>query len=173
MLPVVNVGTKSLVDYATISGRGLMAEIQRLAAPLAGKRVLHLSATAFGGGVAEINYTLVPLMKSAGLETDWRIIKGQDEFFNVTKKIHNALQGSPQALSEEEERIFDRYNAENAAEVDDSDYDFVVVHDPQPVSVIDHFPDTGARWIWRCHIDLSTPNEDVLGFLLPSVARYD
>jgi trehalose synthase len=173
MLPIVNVGTKSLADYATISGRGLMAEIQRLAAPLEGKRVLHLSATAFGGGVAEINYTLVPLMKSAGLETDWRIIKGQDEFFNVTKKIHNALQGNPQALTEEEERIFDRYNAENAAEVDDSEYDFVVVHDPQPVSVIDHFPDTAARWIWRCHIDLSTPNEDVLGFLLRSIARYD
>src|SRR5919106_6840486 len=96
MLPVVNVGRKSLVDYATIATRGLMDEILRLAEPLAGKRVLHLSATAFGGGVAEINYTLVPLMKSAGLEAEWRIIKGQDDFFNVTKKIHNALQGNPQ-----------------------------------------------------------------------------
>jgi trehalose synthase len=150
-----------------------MAEIQRLAGPLAGKRVCHVSATAFGGGVAEINYTLIPLMKSAGLETDWRIIKGQDEFFNVTKKIHNALQGNPQGLTEEEERIFEQYNASNAEEFDPSEYDFVIIHDPQPVGMIDHFPDSDARWIWRCHIDPSTPNEDVLGFLLPWIARYD
>jgi trehalose synthase len=99
MLPPVNVGTKSLADYATLLGRGLFAEINRLAEPLQGKRVLHVSATAFGGGVAEINYTLVPLMRSTGLDAEWRIIHGQDEFFNVTKKIHNALQGSPQGLT--------------------------------------------------------------------------
>ncbi len=173
MLPIVNVGTKLLADYATISGRGLMAEIQRLAGPLEGKRVAHLSATAFGGGVAEINYTLVPLMHSAGLQADWLIIKGEDEFFNVTKMIHNALQGNPQGLTEEQERIFHQYNAANAAEFDDSEYDFVIVHDPQPVAMIDHFPDSSAQWIWRCHIDLSTPNEDVLNALLPSIARYD
>src|SRR5215210_5034196 len=173
MLPIVNVGTKALADYATISGRGLMAEIQRLAGPLEGKRVAHLSATAFGGGVAEINYTLIPLMRSAGIEADWLIIKGQDEFFNVTKMIHNALQGNPQGLTEEQERIFHRYNAENAAEFDDSDYDIVIVHDPQPAAMIDHFPNSAAKWIWRCHIDLSTPNEDVLNVLLPSIARYD
>jgi trehalose synthase len=173
MLPIVNVGSKSLADYATISGRGLMAEIQRLAEPLEGKRILHLSATAFGGGVAEINYTLVPLMKSAGLAADWRIIKGQDEFFNVTKMIHNALQGNPQGLTSDEQRIFHEYNAQNAEELDDSEYDFIIVHDPQPAAMIDHFPGSAARWIWRCHIDLSTPNEDVLGVLLPSLARYD
>jgi trehalose synthase len=173
MLPIVNVGTKALADYATISGRGLMAEIQRLAAPLEGKRVLHLSATAFGGGVAEINYTLVPLMKSAGLQADWRIIHGQDEFFNVTKKIHNALQGNPQGLTEEEVRIFQRYNELNAEELDDSEYDFIIIHDPQPAAVIDHFPDSKARWVWRCHIDLSTPNPDVLNVLLPSISKYD
>ena len=173
MLPIVNVGTKALADYATISGRGLMAEIQRLAAPLEGKRVLHLSATAFGGGVAEINYTLVPLMNSAGLQTDWRIIKGEDEFFNVTKKIHNGLQGNPQGLTEEEEQIFQRYNELNAAELDDSEYDFIIIHDPQPAAVIDQFPGSKARWVWRCHIDLSTPNPDVLNVLLPSIAKYD
>jgi trehalose synthase len=173
MLPPVNVGHKSLADYATILGRGLVAEITRLAEPLEGKRVLHLSATAFGGGVAEINYTLVPLMKSAGLETEWRIIHGQDEFFNVTKKIHNALQGSPQGLTPEEEAIFQRYNALNADELDDADYDFIIIHDPQPAAMIDHFPDRHARWIWRCHIDLSEPNRDVLEFLLPSIGRHD
>jgi trehalose synthase len=173
MLPLVNVGQKSLGDYATILGRGLMAEIQRLAEPLQGKRVLHLSATAFGGGVAEINYTLVPMMVDAGLAAEWRIIRGQDDFFNVTKRIHNALQGNPQGLSLEEQQIFHRYNAENAAELDDSDYDFLIIHDPQPAAVIDHFPRSSARWIWRCHIDLSEPNDDVLAFLLPSLVRYD
>jgi trehalose synthase len=173
MLPLVNVGQKSLGDYATILGRGLMAEIQRLAEPLQGKRVLHLSATAFGGGVAEINYTLVPMMVDAGLAAEWRVIRGQDEFFNVTKRIHNALQGNPQGLSLEEQQIFHRYNAANAAELDDSDYDFLIIHDPQPAAVIDHFPRSSARWIWRCHIDLSEPNHDVLAFLLPSLVRYD
>jgi trehalose synthase len=173
MLPLVNVGQKSLGDYATILGRGLMAEIKRLAEPLQGKRVLHLSATAFGGGVAEINYTLVPMMVDAGLAAEWRVIHGQDEFFNVTKRIHNALQGNPQGLSLEEQQIFHRYNAANAAELDDSDYDFLIIHDPQPAAVIDHFPRSSARWIWRCHIDLSEPNRDVLAFLLPSLARYD
>src|ERR671933_2261541 len=98
MLQPVNTGKKSLADYATIATRGLMQEIRRLAEPLGGKRVLHLSATAFGGGVAEINYTLIPLMQDVGLDVEWRIIHGQEEFFNVTKTIHNALQGSPQGL---------------------------------------------------------------------------
>ena len=173
MLPPVNVGHKSLSDYATILGRGLVAEIQRLAEPLEGKRVLHISATAFGGGVAEINYTLVPLMRSVGLDTEWRIIHGEDEFFNVTKKIHNALQGSPVGLTPEEEAIYHRYNAMNAGELDESEYDFVINHDPQPAAMIDHYPDRRARWIWRCHIDLSTPNRDVLDFLLPSISRHD
>src|SRR5215217_9776550 len=106
MLQLVNVGHKSLADYATIAARGLLAQIRTLAEPLAGKRVLHLSATAFGGGVAEINYTLVPLMQDAGLEVEWRIIRGAEEFFNVTKAIHNAIQGDPNALTPEQQEIF-------------------------------------------------------------------
>jgi trehalose synthase len=172
MLQLVNVGKKSLNDYATIATRGLMDEIRRLAEPLRGKRVVHLSATAFGGGVAEINYTLIPLMQDAGLETEWRIIRGADEFFNVTKTIHNALQGNPQGLSEEQRRTFARYQELNAKEFAD-EYDFVVVHDPQPVGLIDHFPNSRAHWVWRGHIDFSAPNRDVFDFLLPSIARYD
>jgi trehalose synthase len=172
MLQLVNVGHKSLTDYATIAARGLMAEIRQLAEPLRGKRVLHLSATAFGGGVAEINYTLVPLMADAGLDTEWRIIRGHEEFFNVTKAIHNALQGSPQSLTAADRAVFDRYQELNARDLQD-DFDFVIVHDPQPVGVIDHLSGSKARWIWRCHIDLSTPNQDVLAYLLPSIGRYD
>jgi trehalose synthase len=172
VLQLVNVGHKSLADYATIATRGLMDEIRTLAAPLEGKRVIHLSATAFGGGVAEINYTLVPLMGSAGLDVEWRIIRGAEDFYNVTKTIHNALQGNPHGLDENQQEIFRRYQELNAREFDD-DYDFVVVHDPQPVGLIDHFPDSDARWIWRGHIDFSTPNKEVFEFVLPSIRRYD
>ena len=166
MLSLVNVGRKSLVDYASIAARGMMDEIAALAEPLEGKRVLHLSATAFGGGVAEINYTLVPLMADVGMHVEWRIIEGTDGFFDVTKAIHNGLQGNPQGLTEEQRGTFRRCNAVNARQLTD-DYDFVVVHDAQPAAMIDTAVGSSARWIWRCHIDLSTPNSDVLEFLLP------
>jgi trehalose synthase len=168
----VNVGHKSLADYATIVSRGLMEQLKALAEPLAGKRVLHLSATAFGGGVAEILYTLVPLMRDAGLETEWRVIFGQDEFFDVTKAIHNALQGAPRSLTEEEKETFRRYNLGNAEALTDS-FDYVIVHDPQPAGVVEHARPCGKHWIWRCHIDLSVPNDEVLDFLLPWLSSYD
>jgi trehalose synthase len=172
MLQLVNTGHKSLADYATIATRGLMDEIRRLAEPLAGKRIVHLSATAFGGGVAEINYTLVPLMQDAGLEVEWRIIQGENEFFEVTKTIHNALQGNPQGLTEKQQETFRRYQELNAKQFED-DCDFVIVHDPQPVGMIDFFPGSAAKWIWRGHIDFSTPNKDVFDFIIPSLGRYD
>jgi trehalose synthase len=171
-LQQVNVGSKALGDYTTIASRGLMEQIRGLAEPLAGKRVLHLSATAFGGGVAEILYTLVPLMRDAGLETEWRVIYGEEEFFDVTKAIHNALQGNPRGLSEEERAIFRRYNQGNA-EALANEFDFVIVHDAQPAAMIEHAREAGRRWVWRCHIDLSTPNREVLDFLLPWLASYD
>jgi trehalose synthase len=173
MLQLVNVGHKSLADYATIATRGLMDEIRALAEPLAGARVLELSATAFGGGVAEIQYTLVPLMQDAGLEVEWRIIRGADEFFAATKAIHNALQGNPQGLTDEQRACFTRFQELNAREIEIEAYDFVFVHDPQPVGVIDYLGGGRAKWAWRGHIDFSTPNPDVLDFLLPSIRRYD
>src|SRR5579864_5227354 len=173
MLQLVNVGHKKLADYATIATHGLMDEIVDLAKPLAGARVLELSATAFGGGVAEIQYTLVPLMQDAGLDVEWRIIRGAEEFFAATKTIHNALQGNPQGLTEEQGECFRRFQKLNAREVEIDDYDFVVVHDPQPVGVIDYLGGGRAKWTWRGHIDFSTPNDGVLDFLLPSIRRYD
>src|SRR5205814_4934277 len=145
MLTLVNAGHKSIADYATIASRGVMAEIERLAEPLAGKRVLHLSATAFGGGVSEILYTLVPLMADVGLEVEWRIIKGAEEFFNVTKTLHNGLQGDPRSLTADEIEVFRRYNAMNAEELPAYEYDFVIVHDPQPAATTDHFAARRAK----------------------------
>ena len=134
---------------------------------------MHLSATAFGGGVAEINYTLVPLMADVGLDVEWRIMQGADEFYDVTKAIHNALQGDPRSLDPDEIEIFRRYNAQNAEQLAADDYDYVIVHDPQPAGVIDSFANSRAKWIWRGHIDFSTPNQEVFSLLLPSLRRYD
>src|SRR3954469_8068719 len=150
-----------------------MDEIRRLAEPLQGKRVVHLSATAFGGGVAEINYTLVPLMADAGLEVEWRIIRGAEDIFGVTKAIHNALQGDPRVLTPEEQEIFRHYNALNAEELPADDYDYVIVHDPQPLAMIESFPDRRAKWIWRGHIDFSAPDPGVLAFRPPPLRHYD
>src|SRR5664279_1539398 len=99
MLQPVAVAHKHLSDYASIVGRTLVDDIRQRAEPLAGKRVLHLSATAFGGGVSEILYTLVPLMVDVGLAAEWHVIYGREEFFNATKVMHNALQGHPQDLT--------------------------------------------------------------------------
>ena len=173
MLPLVHVGRKSLDDYASLVSRGLMEEVRRLAEPLQGTRVLHVSATAFGGGVAEINYTLVPLMADVGLEVEWRIIHGTDEFFNVTKAIHNGLQGDSRSLTAAECETFAGYNAANAKQFRPEDYDVVIVHDPQPSAVIDSFPAGVVKWVWRGHIDFSAPNPDVIDLLLPSLRRYD
>jgi trehalose synthase len=170
----VNVGHKSLVDYASIVGRSLADEIRSLAEPLRGRRMLHLSATAFGGGVAEIQYTLIPLLNDIGIETEWRVIHGRDEFFDVTKTIHNGLQGDPHGLTDEQKEVFTRYNQINADALGDADeWDMIVVHDPQPAAIRSMLTTTRPRWVWRCHIDLSTPNPDVLEFLLPSISTYD
>src|SRR3954462_7345025 len=172
MPQLVNVGQKSLADYATIATRGLMEEIRRLAEPLRGKRLVHVSATAFGGGVAEINYALVPLMRDAGLDAEGGGIAGAGEVLSATKTIHNALQGDATGLTPTQQEVYRRFQTLNAEEFSD-EYDYVLVHDPQPAGMIEHFPDSDANWIWRCHIDLSQPNREVLGFLLPWLARYD
>jgi trehalose synthase len=172
LLQPVSVGHKSLGDYRHLIGRALVDEINALAEPMQGKRVLHLSATALGGGVSEILYALVPLMRDAGLEADWHIVIGREEFFNVTKLMHNALQGNPQGLTEEDWEIYDRYNQLNARELE-GDYDYIIIHDPQPAALRKYLPDAPGRWVWRCHIDLSTPNMDVLERMVPLIEPYD
>ena len=117
MLQPVAVGNKTLADYTHICGRELIEEIRALAEPLKGHRVVHVSATAFGGGVSEILYTLVPLMRDVGLDCEWQVIYGREEFFNATKLMHNALQGAPLDLDEEQWQTWHRYNEMNAREL--------------------------------------------------------
>ncbi|MHB8658769.1 MAG: glycosyltransferase [Solirubrobacteraceae bacterium] len=168
MLQPVSVAHKNLADYASIVGRPLVDEIRERAERLKGKRILHLSATAFGGGVSEILYTLVPLMIDVGLHCEWHVIYGREEFFNSTKVMHNALQGSPHDLSENQWDIWRRYNAINARDMS-GDWDVCVVHDPQPAAVCSLVGEKSRHWVWRCHIDLSTPNPYTLEQLLPYV----
>lgn len=171
MLQPVAVGTKKLADYTHICGRDLIEEIHELAKPLEGARVVHLSATAFGGGVAEILYTLIPLMNDVGLETEWQVIYGREEFFNATKLMHNALQGNPQDLAPDEWDVWERYNEMNSRELAGG-MDVCLVHDPQPAALFKLVPEKSKGWVWRCHIDVSTPNPDTIGRLLPWIADY-
>ena len=172
MLQEVGVGHKALADYTHLAGRELVEEIRELAGDLEGLRVLHLSATAFGGGVSEILYTLVPLMRDAGIEADWQVIIGREEFYNATKLLHNALQGAPQDLDAEHWAIFERYNALNARELSGG-WDVIIVHDPQPAAVRAHVPEKASSWVWRCHIDLSTPNRQTIERMVPMIAGHD
>ena len=135
MLQPVALAGKSLADYTHLVGRSLVDEIRELAEPLQGRRVVHLSATAFGGGVSEILYTLVPLMRDVGLDAEWQVIYGREEFFNATKIMHNALQGNPQDLTEEQWATWSQYNEMNARELARG-WDVCIVHDPQPAALL-------------------------------------
>jgi trehalose synthase len=172
MLQPIPVGHKSLADYTHVAGKPLVEEIRQLAAELEGLKVLHLSATAFGGGVSEILYTLVPLMRDVGIEVEWQVMLGREEFYNVTKLMHNALQGNPQGLTPEQWQVFAKYNELNALELSEG-WDVIIIHDPQPAAILQHVPEKGKRWIWRCHIDLSTPNPTVIDRMVPLIRSYD
>jgi trehalose synthase len=172
LLQPVGVGHKSLADYTHLVGRPLIEEIRELADELDGLRILHLSATAFGGGVSEILYTLVPLMHDVGLEAEWQVMIGREEFFHATKLLHNALQGNPVDLSHEEWHVYERFNEINAKQVT-GDWDGIVVHDPQPLAIRRHASERAKRWVWRCHIDLSAPYEPTLEHITPLIEEYD
>jgi trehalose synthase len=171
MLQPVSVAHKQLSDYASIVGRVLVEEIRKRAERLKGKRILHLSATAFGGGVSEILYTLVPFMIDVGLDCEWHVIYGREEFFNATKLMHNALQGSPEDLGDESWETWRRYNEINARELSEG-WDVCIVHDPQPAAVASLVPGKARNWVWRCHIDLSSPNPATLERLVPYLDPY-
>ncbi|MDQ6818173.1 MAG: glycosyltransferase [Actinomycetota bacterium] len=171
MLQPVILANKQLSDYASIVGRALTDEIRERAERLRGKRILHVSTTAFGGGVSEILYTLVPLMVDVGLECEWQVIYGREEFFNATKVMHNALQGHPQDLGHEQWETWTHYNEINAKQLAEG-WDVCIVHDPQPAAIASLVPEKARRWVWRCHIDLSTPNPATLARLVPYLEPY-
>jgi trehalose synthase len=172
LLQEVALGHKTLTDYTHIVGKDLTEQIRGLAEPLKGKRVLHVSATAFGGGVSEILYTLVPLMRDVGIDAHWHVIFGKEEFFEATKLLHTSLQGAEETLSDEQWKVFDEINQMNAEGLQ-GEWDVIIVHDPQPIGLRRGAKEKGGKWIWRCHIDLSTPNPAPIERLLPMIEEYD
>jgi trehalose synthase len=147
-------------------------ELRALARPLAGAEVLMVNSTAVGGGVAELLRRLVPLMQELDLRVNWDVFAGGKDFFAVTKAFHNALHGGPFHAGPEAFEIFRSYSERNLQHLR-RDREFVVIHDPQPVALIEGRPAHTGHWVWRCHIDLSHPNQAVWEFLEPWVARYD
>ena len=173
MLQLVDGAARSLKDYRAIVGENVLEEIRKLAQKIKGARIAHINATAFGGGVAEILQSLVPLMRDVGLEASWQVIRGSDEFFNVTKACHNGLQGMDIPFTPKMKSIWEQYNRFNAEQFE-GEYDFVVIHDPQPAGFIQFArPGVAKHWIWRCHIDTSNPNPEYWQFFLPYINAYE
>ena len=160
-----------LEDFRHIVPDETLAEIYSRAKGLYGKNIVHLNATYQGGGVAEILYSLVLLMNDVGINTGWRILHGSQEFFEITKSFHNALQGANFNLSERKKRIYLQVN-ENFSKFTHLDHDCVIVHDPQPLSLIRSYR-KHQPWIWRCHIDLTNPHEELWDFLKGFILKYD
>ena len=172
MLEEVHVPPLSLGAYESVAGEEAIAEVRRLAEPLRDARILHVNATKFGGGVAEILPTLTGLMRDAGLHAEWRIMPGSDEFFNVTKLLHNGLQGMDVPLDQARRRTYEEASR-RFADLFEGEYDYVVIHDPQPAALRSLRPEAPGKWIWRCHIDLTAANPDVWGYVRPMVEAYD
>ena len=160
-----------LEDFRTIVPDKRLAEIYARARGLYGKHIVHINSTYQGGGVAEILYSLVLLMNDVGIDTGWRILHGSPDFFSITKKFHNALQGASLNLSEQKKRLYLQVN-ENFAKFTHLDHDCVIVHDPQPLPLIRSYRKR-QPWIWRCHIDLTEPHEQLWDFLKGFLLKYD
>jgi len=161
-----------LENYADVVGAGEIEELRALAKPLRGRSIEMINSTAVGGGVAEILNRLVPLAEELDLGIHWDVMKGAEEFFDVTKSFHNALHGEPYHPKHKDFEVFLKYNEQNRAALP-LDAEFVVIHDPQPAALIDARQPGNNHWVWRCHIDLSHPNRAVWDFLEKSVSLYD
>ena len=161
-----------LERYEQLVGARTLRALEALARKLKGHRIVMVNTTKTGGGVAEILHRVVVILNELGIETSWEVMGGDEHFFGVTKKMHNALHGHTQPLTDEDREVYHertRMEAERLA----LDGDLILIHDPQPASLIEHRREPGQHWVWRCHIDLSRRDEDYWDFLKPAVSRYD
>jgi trehalose synthase len=163
---------KSVEEYRAVVGDREVDEIEEISKHLSGIKIKHVNSTKFGGGVAEILKSFVPLCNSLNIKTDWYVFEGSDEFFNISKQFHNALQGHALLLTESMKETYLKYNKLNAESLD-LDADVVQIHDPQPAALIDHYKPKKGEWIWRCHIDLTNANPVFWKFLSTFVRKYD
>lgn len=162
---------RSLEDYRHIVGDEVIARIHRKVLGLLGKHILHINSTYQGGGVAEMLHTLVPLMNDIGLDAGWRILHGSPDFFSITKRFHNGLQGQPIHMTEIKKQLYTQ-TSETFSYYTHIEHDFVVVHDPQPLPLL-KFYKKQQPWVWRCHIDLSNPDENLWEYLKTFILKYD
>jgi trehalose synthase len=158
-------------QYEDLIGAEAVERIMRKAKRLTDLRVINISSTFYGGGVAEILSSLTLAARAIGVKADWRLIQGSPDFFSVTKKLHNALQGAEINLSDLKRQIYEEVVFQNALRMD-LEADVVVVHDPQPLPLITHFRRT-CPWVWRCHVDLSQPHAECWSYLRPFIEEYD
>jgi trehalose synthase len=172
MLQLVDVGPRSLASYRKIAPDHVLDALLAVAKDLKGARVAHINATPYGGGVSELLRSTVPIMNDLGLVTDRKTISGDERFFQVTKKIHNGLQGDPEELTEADREAYLGTSLRNAQFFQD-DYDFIFLHDPQPAAIPSMRGKGNSRWIWRCHIDTSSPNPHTWAFFRPYLAAFD
>ncbi|MGE0823494.1 MAG: glycosyltransferase [Candidatus Binatia bacterium] len=172
MLETVDVGERSLAAYRGVAPDAILDELARCARDLRGARILHINATPYGGGVSELLRSVVPLLNDLGLIADWKIISGDDAFFQVTKTMHNGLQGGTQGLSAAQQATY-LANAEHNARLLEENYDFIFIHDPQPAAILPLHGKGTSRWVWRCHIDTAQPNPEIWNFLRGYLSEYD
>lgn len=161
-----------LRDYETVVDHSVIEELRLLGDRLSGRIIQHINSTYTGGGVAEILEHLVPLLNQLGVDARWNIIRGDDQFFEVTKKFHNALHGKDEKLVADDFTLFLETTEHNLSELK-FDGDIFFIHDPQPVALISKKKEIGRRWVWRCHIDVSRPSPQVWGFIQSFVNDYD
>ena len=161
-----------LIDYQNIVGPDIIEELHVVAQRVRHRRLQNINSTPVGGGVAEILTRMVPLLNELGVETTWDVIKGDQAFFNVTKAFHNALHGKTEEITDEMLEVY-RANTEMNLQAMHFTGDVILVHDPQPAGLITRKREIGRQWLWRCHIDVSTPDERVWRFLKPYVEQYD
>jgi len=161
-----------LSDYKEVVGRDVVGELYTLASHVGNRSIKMVNSTAVGGGVAEMLHRVVPLLNELGIETGWEVIKGGADFFDITKAFHNALQGKEEYFEQEVLETYLAYNEMNYQEMS-FDEDLIVIHDPQPAALINWQEKRKNKWVWRCHIDMSHPNQQVWNFLRSYVELYD
>jgi trehalose synthase len=172
VLETVDVGERSLSAYRGVAPDALLDQLEAVAEPLRGLRVLQLNATPYGGGVSELLRSGVPLLNDLGLIVDWKVIAGDERFFETTKAIHNGLQGAARGLTDAERAAYLEATERNAALLEE-EYDVVLVHDPQPAGILSLHGKGAASWVWRCHIDTGAPNPEVWEFVRGWLEGYD
>ncbi len=158
-------------DYEPLVGKKTIERIRKKASKFQGFHVVNINSTYYGGGVAELLSSMTLLMNGIGIKAGWRVMQGSPDYFSITKKMHNALQGDEINLTKRKMELYEEIVEENSIR-NHLNHEMVIVHDPQPLSMIKHYKKYGP-WVWRCHLDMSNPNRELWDYLMPIIEKYD